>query len=147
MNFSSSSRNRWQADARKCHLNWLVLDSDWEAEFCRVAEAHPRVRAYVKNHNLGLEVPYRYGSAPRRYIPDFIVLLDDGRPDPVQLIVEIKGYRGEDAKEKRAAMETCWLPGVNRLGEYGRWAFAEFTAVYEIDRQFGELVAAQVGRG
>ena len=37
-------------------------DSDWEAEFCRVAEAHPRVRAYVKNHNLGLEVPYRYGS-------------------------------------------------------------------------------------
>lgn len=112
-----------------------------------MAEAHPRVRAYVKNHNLGLEVPYRYGSAPRRYIPDFIVLLDDGRPDPVQLIVEIKGYRGEDAKEKRAAMETCWLPGVNRLGEYGRWAFAEFTAVYEIDRQFGELVTAQVGRG
>ena len=147
VNFSSSSRNRWQADARKCHLNWLVLDSDWEAEFCRVAEAHPRVRAYVKNHNLGLEVPYRYGSAPRRYIPDFIVLLDDGRPDPVQLIVEIKGYRGEDAKEKRAAMETCWLPGVKRLGEYGRWAFAEFTAVYEIDRQFGKLVAAQVGRG
>ncbi len=147
VHFSTSSRQRWQADAGKCHLNWLVLDSDWEAEFCRVAEAHPQVRAYVKNHNLGLEVPYRYGSAPRRYIPDFIVLLDDGRPDPLQLIVEIKGYRGEDAKEKRAAMETCWLPGVNRLGEYGRWAFAEFTAVYEIERQFGELIAAQMGRG
>ena len=28
-------------------------DSDWEAEFCRVVEAHPRVRAYVKNQNLG----------------------------------------------------------------------------------------------
>ena len=42
-----------------------ILDSDWEAEFCRVAEAHPRVRAYVKNHNLGLEVPYRYGSETR----------------------------------------------------------------------------------
>ena len=40
----------------------MILDSDWEAEFCRVVEAHPRVRAYVKNHNLGLEVPYRYGS-------------------------------------------------------------------------------------
>ena len=40
----------------------MILDSDWEAEFCRVAEAHPRVRAYVKNHNLGFEVPYRYGS-------------------------------------------------------------------------------------
>ena len=47
---------------RRCHVNWVILDSDWEAEFCRVAESHPRVRAYVKNHNLGLEVPYRYGS-------------------------------------------------------------------------------------
>ena len=49
-------------DPDRCHVNWVILDSDWEAEFCRVAESHPRVRAYVKNHNLGLEVPYRYGS-------------------------------------------------------------------------------------
>ena len=47
-------------------------------EFCRVAESHPKVRAYVKNHNLGLEVPYRYGSETRKYLPDFIVLVDDG---------------------------------------------------------------------
>ena len=39
-----------------------------------MAESHPRVRAYVKNHNLGLEVPYRYGSETRKYLPDFIVL-------------------------------------------------------------------------
>jgi hypothetical protein len=32
----------------------------------------------AKNHNLGLEVPYRYGSETRRYLPDFIVLVDDG---------------------------------------------------------------------
>jgi hypothetical protein len=50
-----------------------VLDSDWEAEFCRVAEAHPRVLSYVKNHGLKLEVPYRYGSEQRLYLPDFIV--------------------------------------------------------------------------
>ena len=50
---------------QRCHVNWVVLDSDWEAEFCRVAEAHPRVRAYVKNHNLGLRgaVPLRLGDA------------------------------------------------------------------------------------
>ena len=36
---------------------YVVLDSDWEAEFCRVVESHPSVKAYVKNHNLGLEVP------------------------------------------------------------------------------------------
>ena len=132
VNFTTSKTSRWQTDARRCHLNWVILDSDWEAEFCRVAESHPRVKAYVKNHNLGLEVPYRYGSETRRYLPDFIVLVDDGHGDDdlLHLIVEIKGYRREDAKEKKATMETYWVPGVNNLGTYGRWAFAEFTGVY-----------------
>jgi len=140
VNFITSKRRRWQTDPRKCHINWVVLDSDWEAEFCRVAEAHPRVRAYVKNHGLGFEVPYRYGSIMRTYLPDFIVLVDDGREELLHLVVEIKGFRGEDAKEKKAAMETCWLPGVNHSGLYGRWAFAEFTEVYEIEKAFGGMI-------
>ena len=37
-------------------------------------------------------------------------------------------------------METYWVPGVNALGTFGRWAFAEFTDVYEIEAGFGELV-------
>ena len=78
VNFNTSKTLRWETDARRCHINWVVLDSDWEGEFCRVAEAHPRVRAYVKNQNLGLEVPYRYGSEMRKYLPDFIVRVDDG---------------------------------------------------------------------
>ena len=90
------------------------------------------MRAYVKNHNLGFEVPYRYGSETRKYRPDFIVLVDDGHgaDDLLHLVVEIKGYRGEDAKEKKSTMDTYWVPGVNHLGSYGRWAFAEFTDVY-----------------
>jgi type III restriction enzyme len=101
--FNTSRTLRWQTAAHRCHVDWVILDSDWEAEFCRVAEAHPRVRAYVKNHNLGLEVPYRYGSQMRRYLPDFVVLVDDGHgeDDLLHLVVEIKGYRREDAKEKR----------------------------------------------
>lgn len=134
--FNTTRRHRWETDARKCHVNWVVLDSDWEAEFCRVAEAHPKVLAYVKNHNLGLEVPYKYGSIPRIYISDFIVLIDDGQDDPLHLIVEIKGYRREDAKEKKSAMETYWVPGVNNSGSYGRWTFAEFTEVYQIQSDF-----------
>ncbi len=142
VHFTASSRDRWQTDPRRCHINWVILDSDWEAEFCRVAEAHPRVRAYVKNHNLGFEVPYRHGSEPRRYRPDFIVLVDDGHGDDdlLHFVVEIKGYRGEDAKEKKAAIETSWVPGVNNLGTYGRWAFAEFTDVYLIQSDFAAAV-------
>jgi type III restriction enzyme len=142
VNFTTSKRDRWETDSRRCHVNWVILDSDWEAEFCRVAEAHPRVRAYVKNHGLGLEVPYRYGSEKRTYIPDFIVLVDDGHgeEDLLHLIVEIKGYRREDAKEKKATMETYWVPGVNNLGAYGRWAFAEFADVYRMETDFAAKV-------
>jgi type III restriction enzyme len=147
VNFTTSKTHRWQTDARRCHLNWIILDSDWEAEFCRVAESHPQVQAYVKNHNLGLEVPYRYGSETRKYVPDFIVLVDDGHgDDPLHLIVEIKGYRREDAKEKKATMETYWVPGVNNLGRYGRWAFAELTDVYQMQADFEEKVEAEFNK-
>jgi type III restriction enzyme len=140
--FTTSKQLRWQTDARRCHINWVVLDSDWEAELCRVAEGHPRVGAYVKNYNLGFEVPYRYGSEMRTYLPDFVVLVDDGRGknDLLHLVVEIKGYRREDAKEKKATMDTYWVPAVNNLGSYGRWAFAEFTDHYEIAAQFNRIV-------
>jgi hypothetical protein len=140
--FNTSKSDRWETDSRRSQVNWVVLDSDWEAEFCRVAESHPRVRAYVKNHNLGLEVPYRYGSEMRRYLPDFIVLVEDGHGenDLLHLIVEIKGYRGEDAKEKSSTMKTCWVPGVNNLGTYGRWAFAEFKDIYKIESDFKKRV-------
>ena len=141
VNFNTSRETLWKTDQHKCHINWAVYDSDWEAEFCRVAEAHPSVLSYVKNQNLGLEVPYLMGSTPRKYIPDFIVRVDDGGGEPLNLIVEIKGYRGEDAKEKANAMRAYWVPGVNNLGRYGRWAFAEFTAVYEIDSEFDQLIA------
>ena len=145
VNFNTSKLDRWQTDSRRCHVNWVILDSDWEAEFCRVAESHPRVRAYVKNQSLGLEVPYRYGSQTRRYLPDFIVQVDDGHGDDdlLHLIVEIKGYRREDAKEKKSTMETYWVPGVNNLGVYGRWAFAEFTAVYQIEADFAAKVESE----
>ena len=144
--FNTSKTNRWKTSSKSCHINWVVLDSDWEGEFCRVAESHPKVRAYVKNHNLGLEVPYRYGSTMRKYVSDFIVLVDDGRgPDNLlHLIVEIKGYRREDAKEKKSTMETYWVPGVNHLGSYGRWSFAEFTDVYLIEADFKAKVEGEV---
>ncbi len=143
--FNTSRSDRWQTDPSRCQVNWVVLDSGWEAEFCRVAESHPRVRAYVKNHNLGLEVPYRYGSGVRHYLPDFIVLVDDGHgeDDLLHLVVEIKGYRGEDAKDKKSTMDTYWVPAVNNLGTMGRWAFTELTEVYQIESDFEARVAAE----
>ncbi|MEQ9453767.1 MAG: DEAD/DEAH box helicase family protein [Phycisphaeraceae bacterium] len=70
VNFNTSKTERYDTSGPppKCHVNWVVLDSDWEAEFCRVAEAHPRVHSYVKNHNLGFEVPY-LGPRPQEVPP------------------------------------------------------------------------------
>ncbi|MDR2011473.1 MAG: hypothetical protein LBQ20_00210 [Rhodanobacter sp.] len=55
-------------------------------------------------------------------------------------IVEVKGYRREDAVVKKMTMETWWVPGVNHAGKYGRWAFAEFTDVYEMQDDFAAKV-------
>ena len=146
--FTTSKKIRWGTNAGRCHVNWVVCDSEWEAEFCRVAEAHPRVRAYVKNHGLGLEVPYRFQAESRMYVPDFIVLVDDGHgeTDLLHLMVEIKGFRREDAKEKADTMRTYWVPGVNGLRTYGRWDFVEFGDVYAMQADFAARVEAEFGR-
>ena len=144
VNFTTSKELRWETSAQHCHVNLVICDSEWEAEFARVAEAHPKVLAYVKNQGLGFEVPYRDGSTPRKYIPDFILRVDDGHSDPLNLIVEIKGYRRGDAQLKAETMNSLWVPGVNNLGRYGRWAFAEFHHVFEIEQRFGELIGGLV---
>lgn len=148
--FTTSKDLRWDTlgPPPKNHINWAILDSEWEAELCRVVESHPRVVAYTKNHNLGFEVPYRYGSELRHYRPDFIVLIDDGHgpDDLLHLVIEIKGYRGEDAKEKKSTMETYWVPGVNNLKTFGRWDFVEFRDVWEIESEFAAKIEAEFAK-
>ncbi|WP_044351898.1 BPTD_3080 family restriction endonuclease [Dethiosulfatarculus sandiegensis] len=144
VNFNTSKAHRWETDSRFCHINWVILDSDWEAEFCRLAEASPKVKAYVKNHNLGFEVPYRHGSGTRMYRPDFIAQVDAGQPEPINLVIEVKGYRGEDAKDKKITMDNYWIPGVNNLGQFGRWAFLELKDVFKMEEEFnGKLKALE----
>jgi len=69
-----------------------------------------------------------------------------GEDDLLRLIVEIKGYRGENAKAKKEAMEVFWTPGVNRLKSYGRWAFMELKEVYKIESEFEAKVEAEFGK-
>ena len=66
---------------------------------------------------------------------------------PLNLVLEIKGYRGLDAQLKAETMRTLWVPGVNGLGAYGRWAFAEFREVFAIKDEFAALVDRLIGEG
>ena len=54
--------------------------------------------------------------------------------------MEIKGFRSEDVNDKQATIETYWVPGVNNLKSYGRWAFAQFEDVHLMNAEFKEKV-------
>ena len=146
VNFTTSKTDRWETAANRSHINWVILDSGWEGELCRVLESHSQVLTYIKNHSLGFEVPYRYGSESKIYRPDFIVHIDDGHEDPLQLIIEVKGYRGEDVKDKSNTMKTYWVPGVNNLKSFGRWAFVEFGDVYEMEGNLNQAITEQFNK-
>jgi type III restriction enzyme len=149
VNFTTAKMLRWDCNrSQTCHLNWAICDSTWEQEFCRVLDAHPKVRRWVKNQSMGFEVPYQMAGVPRRYIPDFIVVVDDGRgeDDLLQLVCEVKGYRGEDAKEKKNTMETYWVPGINNTAKFGRWGFVEFRDPMVMEAQLSAAAEEEVNQ-
>ena len=53
----ATSKLLYKTSPQRCHINYVVCDSEWEAELARVLESHPRVPAYAKNQGLQLEVP------------------------------------------------------------------------------------------
>ena len=141
VNFTTSRTGLWTTDSRKCHVNLAVLDSDWEAELCRVSGVPPQGQSLRQEPQpgTGSPLPVRV-NLPAPTSPTLSCRWTTGKRNPLNLIVEIKGYRGEDAREKKNTMEAYWLPGVNGLGQYGRWAFAEFTAVYDIEYNLYRLI-------
>ena len=114
-----------------------------------IAEAgsNGTVRGYVKNNGLGFEVPYTFMGDERGYRPDFIVLVEDGRVDPLHVVVEIKGFRGPDAQAKHDALMRLWLPAVNNDGRWGRWQAMEIVEPTDITIQFSEKVWAEPKQG
>jgi type III restriction enzyme len=140
----------WKTAADRSHVNLVVCDSDWEAGFCETLEnaLGDIVSSYVKNHGLGFEVPYAVAGGERRYRPDFILKVEDGNgpDDPLFLVVEIKGYRGIDAQNKREAMDTHWVPAVNNHGGFGRWAFLEIRDAYQAEEMIRGFLARRAPR-
>ncbi|MBX9651065.1 MAG: restriction endonuclease, partial [Xanthobacteraceae bacterium] len=142
-----TSKMCWTTGARppKCQISHVVLDSSWEEQLALTLENHPRVLAYAKNQALGFDIPYLDGGVTRRYVPDFLVRLDDGGDEPLNLVLEVKGQRDESDKAKADTVRTMWVPGVNALGGFGRWAYAEFRDWAVMDEDFGVLVETLMG--
>jgi type III restriction enzyme len=122
-----SRRGRFQTDPARCHVNFVVYDSDWERHFAQTLEGMDEVRAYVKNEHLGFKIPYTHERSQRHYYPDYLVRVDDGHgpDDLLTLIVELSGEDLEDKQAKADTARTLWVPAVNAEKRFGRWAYLE----------------------
>ena len=70
----------------------------------------------------------------------FLVRLDIGDDEPLNLILEVKGVRDESDKAKAQTTRDLWVPGVNALGGFGRWWFEEFRDWANMEEDFSALV-------
>lgn len=127
----------------KSHVNCVVADTDsWEQIAAKTLEQMPQVTAYVKNAFLGFTIPYISDGQEHTFEPDFLARVQAPGGETFTLIIEISG-RSDDRHghkdHKRHYTLHYWLPAVNALGKYGRWAFVEIT---DIDNILAELNAA-----
>lgn len=102
----------------KSQISHLIVDSAWEAHAANVMEKSELVSAYAKNDHLGFQIYYLWNGAKRRYIPDFLIRLTNGKT----LILEIKGQDDDQNRAKHASLDT-WVKGVNSNGGFGIWCW------------------------
>jgi type III restriction enzyme len=117
----------------KSHINFVVLDSTWEASDAFHLERNENVESWVKNDHLGFEIVYIFKGVVRKYWPDFLIRL---KPD-VHLILEVKGENDAQAKAKYAALDE-WVKAVNQHGGFGIWKSAISTSTTDIVQRIAD---------
>lgn len=144
VNFSASTQALWKTDGRKCQINYAIIDSMREEEFCGIAERHDEpfnhIAAYVKNSNLGFEVPYLMDGLLKSYFPDFILQVSIHQKKHVKLAVDLQNSN-DDFLRKKLIMEKFWIPGVNNEGSFGRWAFLPISPNASIRNALADALA------
>ena len=149
-----TTRAVYPTDPAKCHISHVVADTQsWEQKLAQTLEEmpddKPKVLRYIKNQNLGFTIPYTLNGEERRYIPDFIAVIDDGRgpDDPLNLILECTGQQKKDKAAKVATARNLWVPAVNNDGSFGRWQFVEITDPWDAARTMrARITLASHGR-
>ena len=103
----------------KSHINFTVVDSDWEFLEARNINDKNDVRSFVKNDHLGFAILYNHGGIIRKYYPDFIIKFESGQ----HLILETKGRDTDHDKTKRSFLDE-WCKAINQHGGFGMWRWA-----------------------
>jgi len=98
------------------HINMCVFDSRWEASEAFELDRSPHVAAWVKNDHLGFEITYSFKGVIRKFRPDYLVRLSNGKT----LILEVKGQDNQEQQTKREFLAE-WVRAVNGHGGFGTW--------------------------
>jgi type III restriction enzyme len=117
-------------ETKKSHVNFVVMDSDWEGIAAKTLEQLDCVESYVKNHFLGFAIPYSKDGKEKQYYPDFIARVKASNGTVKNLMIEISGM-SQDKAEKKWFVENRWLPAVNAVKDkhaLHEWAFIEIAA-------------------
>ncbi|MDP4301851.1 BPTD_3080 family restriction endonuclease [Leptothrix discophora] len=124
---------------KKSQISHVVGDSSWEIYAANIFESSELITAYAKNDHLGFQIIYLWGGSRRRFLPDFIVRLANGKT----LVLEIKGEDSPQNVAKRDALKH-WVDAVNAKGGFGTWCWDvafEPAQVHDIVRRHGAVGA------
>ncbi len=105
-------------ETTKSQISHAVVDSTWEHYTAQVLEKREEVSAYAKNDHLGFQLHYLWRGSRRKYVPDFLIRLANGK----HLALEIKGEDSDQNRSKRRALD-AWVRAVNARGGFGTWCW------------------------
>jgi len=116
----------------KSHINYVVADTEeWEQGVAKRLEQMPEVLSYVKNQNLGFTIPYEHQGTSHHYTPDFIAVLEMPDKSKLNLLIEVTGKKDDKKATKVKTARDLWVPAVNNIGKYGKWAMLEIQDIHE----------------
>lgn len=92
--------------------------STWEQYTTTLLEKRLAVAAFAKNDHVGFQIYYLWRGSKRRFVPDFLIRLANGK----LLLLEIKGEDSDQSRNKRMALDT-WVRAVNSRGGFGTWCW------------------------
>ena len=105
-------------ETTRSQISHAVSDSTWEHYTTQVLERRSDVAAYAKNDHLGFQLYYLWRGSRRKYVPDYLIRLGNGK----HLVLEIKGEDSDQNRCKRLALD-AWVRAVNTRGGFGVWCW------------------------
>ena len=119
-------------ETSKSHINYVVADTEeWEQGVAKKLEQMTEVISYVKNQSLGFYIPYEYQGISHQYLPDFITRIEMPDKSILNLLIEVTGKRDDKKAIKVNTAKEMWVPAINNISRFGKWAFIEVADIYD----------------